>query len=382
MKTKELSIIIYNIVVILSVMYATQPLQPLLAKEFDVSIVKSSQFTAVIMLFLAIAPIIYGYILERVSAKRVLLIASAILIITNTFLSFTNTYEMFLTIRTIEAMVIPAILTSSMSILANIDKKNVKLNMSIYVASTVFGGLVGRVFSGYIATYFGWQMVFLSLSFASLVGLFLILRLNYDAQAHLTKATIKDITQILKDKRFVVIYLLMFSIFFVFVGVLNILPFRLIELDPSTSESQIGLLYLGYGVGIVVSLYIHRIINFFNKEMRAILFGIVIFLISTTLYVIENPLIIFLNVFLFCLGMFIVHTVSTRIANSLKESQKSLTSGMYLSFYYIGGTVGSIIPPMFYQTFGWNNTIYLCMFLLFIIFIFVYLNRKIFKAYN
>lgn len=382
MKTKELSIIIYNIVVVLSVMYATQPLQPLLAKEFEVSIVKSSQFTAVIMLFLAIAPIIYGYILERVNAKRVLLTASLILAVTNTFLSFSTSYEMFLTIRTIEAIVIPAILTSSMSILANIDKVNVKLNMSIYVASTVFGGLVGRVFSGYIATYFSWQMVFLSLSFASLIGLFLITRLNYDAQAHLTKATIKDITHILKDKRFFVIYLLMFSIFFVFAGVLNILPFRLKELDPSASESQIGLLYLGYGVGIVVSLFIHKIIKFFDKEMKTILFGIVIFIISTSLYIVENPFILFLNVFLFCLGMFTVHTVSTRIANSLKESQKSLTSGMYLSFYYIGGTVGSIIPPMFYELYGWNNTIYLCMFLLFIIFIFVYLNRKIFKAYN
>ncbi|ADG94557.1 major facilitator superfamily MFS_1 [Arcobacter nitrofigilis DSM 7299] len=382
MKTKELFIIIYNIVVVLSVMYATQPLQPLLAKEFEVSIVKSSQFTAVIMLFLAIAPIIYGYILERVNAKRVLLTASLILAVTNTFLSFSTSYEMFLTIRTIEAIVIPAILTASMSILANIDKVNVKLNMSIYVASTVFGGLVGRVFSGYIATYFSWQMVFLSLSFASLIGLFLITRLNYDAQAHLTKATIKDISQILKDKRFFVIYLLMFSIFFVFAGVLNILPFRLKELDPSTSESQIGLLYLGYGVGIVVSLFIHKIIKFFDKEMKTILFGIIIFLISTALYIVENPLIIFLNVFLFCLGMFTVHTVSTRMANSLKESQKSLTSGMYLSFYYIGGTVGSIIPPMFYQLYGWNNTIYLCMFLLCVIFIFVYTNRKIFKAYN
>jgi len=382
MKTKELSIIIYNIVIVLSVMYATQPLQPLLAKEFEVSIVKSSQFTAVIMLFLAIAPIIYGYLLERVNAKKVLLIATTILIITNTFLSFSTSYEMFLTIRTIEAIVIPAILTSSMSMLANLDKENVKLNMSIYVASTVFGGLVGRVFSGYIATYFGWQMVFLSLSFASILGLFLINKLNYDAQANLTKATIKDITGIMKDRRFTVIYVLMFTIFFVFVGVLNILPFRLKELDPTTSESQIGLLYLGYGVGIMVSLFIHKIINFFNKEMRAILFGIGIFFISTLIYIISDPLIIFLNVFLFCLGMFVVHTVSTRIANSLKQTQKALTSGMYLTFYYIGGTVGSIIPPMFYQVYGWDKTIYLCMFLLVVIFIFTFVNRKIFKAYN
>lgn len=51
MKKKELFIIIYTITILLSVMYATQPLQPLLSNEFDVSIVKASSFTAVIMLF-------------------------------------------------------------------------------------------------------------------------------------------------------------------------------------------------------------------------------------------------------------------------------------------------------------------------------------------
>ncbi len=382
MKKKELFIIVFNIVVILSIMYATQPLQPLLSKEFNISIVKSSQFTAVIMLFLAIAPIIYGYILERVNAKKMLLIASFILIITNTLLSFTNSYEMFLAIRTIEAIVIPAILTSSMSILANIDKQNVKLNMSIYVASTVFGGLVGRVFSGYIATYFGWEMVFLSLSFASVIGLFLISKLEFDGEAHLTKATVFDIKQILKDKRFVVIYSLMFIVFFVFAGILNILPFRIKELDPSTTESQIGLLYLGYGVGIVVSLFIHKIIKFFKKEMKSVLFGISTFLVSTGFFLIANPIIAFLNVFLFCFGMFIIHTVSTRVANSLKETQKALTSGMYLSFYYIGGAVGSVIPPMLYQSFGWDFTIIFCSLLLLGVLIFIYKSRVFFKDYN
>ena len=38
MNKKALYIIIYNIIVVLSVMYATQPLQPLLSKEFNISI--------------------------------------------------------------------------------------------------------------------------------------------------------------------------------------------------------------------------------------------------------------------------------------------------------------------------------------------------------
>lgn len=380
-KRKELLIIIYTITILLSVMYATQPLQPLLATQFSISITKASSFTAVIMLFLAISPIIYGYILESVKTKKVLVIASIILFITNLALAFANTYELFLIIRTIEAIVIPAILTACMAILAS-DKENIKLNMSIYVAATVFGGLVGRVFSGFVAEEFGWRMVFFSLSFALLIGLYLIKKLSFEGDAKLVKPKLKDITNILKDKRFIVIYSLMFTIFFVFAGLLNILPFRIKELVPNTSETQIGLLYLGYGMGILISLFIHKIVEFFKKELRAIIAGGIIFTISTSLFLSKDALFLFSLVFLFCIGMFTVHTVSTRIANSLKSSQKAITSGMYLSFYYIGGAVGSIIPSIVYDNFGWNNTIYLFLFMLVSILIFVHFNRRLFQAYN
>ena len=185
MKKRDLFIIVYCIIIVLSVMYATQPLQPLLAKEFNISITKASQFTAIIMLFLAISPIIYGYILEKVNAKKMLINSSIILFITNIFLGLSTTYELFLLFRTIEALVVPAILTSLMSILANIDKENIKFNMSIYVASTVFGGLVGRIFSGFIATNFSYQFVFYSLSLAILVSIYFISKLSYEGEAKL-----------------------------------------------------------------------------------------------------------------------------------------------------------------------------------------------------
>ncbi len=129
MNKEALAIIVYNIMVVLSVMYATQPLQPLLAKEFDITMVQSSLFTAIIMFWLAIAPIIYGYILESVSSKKMLSVASVILFFTNLVLGFSNSFEMFLLARCVEGLVVPAILTSSMTILANIDKKNIQFNM-------------------------------------------------------------------------------------------------------------------------------------------------------------------------------------------------------------------------------------------------------------
>jgi MFS transporter, YNFM family, putative membrane transport protein len=378
MKKRDLFIIVYCIIIVLSVMYATQPLQPLLAKEFNISITKASQFTAIIMLFLAISPIIYGYILEKVNAKKMLINSSIILFITNIFLGLSTTYELFLLFRTIEALVVPAILTSLMSILANIDKENIKFNMSIYVASTVFGGLIGRVFSGFIATNFSYQFVFYSLSITILISIYFISKLSYEGEAKIIKPQLSHISEILKDKRFSTVYILMFCVFFVFAGVLNILPFRVKEISSDVSEFQISLLYLGYGMGILVSLNSRKIIKFFKNEINTVLFGLVLFLFITIFLVIKNILILFLLIFLFCLGMFTVHSVSTGLANSMKASQKSLTSGMYLTFYYLGGAFGSYIPSIIYEKFGWNSVIYMFCSILLLTMLLVIKRKKLF----
>ncbi len=378
MKRFDLLIIIYCIIIVLSVMYATQPLQPLLANEFNISVTKASQFTAVIMLFLAVSPIIYGYILEKVNAKKMLINSSIILFITNIFLALSTNYELFLFFRTIEALIVPAILTSLMSILANIDKKNIKFNMSIYVAATVFGGLIGRIFSGFIATNFSYEYVFYSLSIAILISIYFINKLSYEGEATIVKPKISDITAILKDKRFTTIYFLMFCTFFVFAGVLNVLPFRVKELSNDISEFQISLLYLGYGVGILVSLNSRKIIKFFKNELNTILVGILFFILITSTLIVENVLVVFLLIFLFCLGMFTVHSVSTGLANSMKESQKSLTSGMYLTFYYLGGAFGSFIPSVIYENYSWDIMIYLLCIVLIITITLVIKNKKLF----
>ncbi|MDD2508344.1 MAG: MFS transporter [Aliarcobacter skirrowii] len=376
----NLLIIIYGLIVTMSVMYATQPLQPLLATKFEVTITEASLFTAVILFFLAVAPIIYGYILEKVCAKKMLINASIVLLITNIFLGLSNSYELFLFFRVCEALVIPAILTSLMSILANIDKDNIKFNMSIYVAGTVFGGLVGRVFSGFIATTFSYEYVFYSLSFAIFISILLIKKLNFNGEANIIKPKISDVLNILKDRRFVIVYFVMFCIFFVFSGVLNVLPFRAKELSSDFSEFQIALLYLGYGMGILVSLNSKKIVNFFKGEINTILYATIFFIFTISSLFIENILYLFLLLFLVCIGMFTAHTVSTQLANSMQKSQKSLTSGMYLTFYYLGGATGSLVPSMIYKAFNWNIMLIVFVILLLVVALVVALNKDLFKT--
>ena len=166
--------------------------------------------------------------------------------------------------------------------------------------------------------------------------------------------------------------------FFVFAGVLNVLPFRVKDISESFSEFQISLLYLGYGMGIIVSLGSKRIIAFFKNEINTIIIAILFFLLITVFLTNKNIIYLFILLFLFCVGMFTVHSVSTGLANSMKSSQKSLTSGMYLSFYYLGGATGSFIPSIIYEHFGWDVMIYTFVFILLVVIFFVYRNKNLF----
>jgi YNFM family putative membrane transporter len=58
--------------------------------------------------------------------------------------------------------------------------------------------------------------------------------------------------------------------------------------------------------------------------------------------------------FLFCGGMFLVHSVLSSHLNHLAQHNKGLINGLYIACYYAGGTFGSYIPNYLYRLGGWD----------------------------
>jgi YNFM family putative membrane transporter len=84
------------------------------------------------------------------------------------------------------------------------------------------------------------------------------------------------------------------------------------------------------------------------------------------MFIIPNLLLIFIVMFGFCLGMFLVHSVSSGYLNKLATTQKSLINGAYISIYYSGGVLGSYLPGIIYKNFGWEFFIACLLIMLFI----------------
>ncbi len=379
MKNYILFVVLLSAMVTISSLYITQPIQPLFMEEFGISIAQVTLFTSVVLFALASAPIVYGYLLEKFDTRKVLFVSLGLIGILQCWLCVAQDYKTFLVLRVLEALAIPAALTATLTTLMRIDTQNIQKYVSLYVASTVFGGVLSRVGGGFITSISSWQFTFAALGITTLTVAILSYRLPQSSKMVNAKITPKVVWELLKDKRYATLYMGAFLVLFCFQGALNFMPFEIKSLEPDITPAKIGLLYVGYIIGIITALLVGRIKRLLGGDLRAIIWGFVIFGIAPLVMLLKSFWWLFFAVFIICIGMFIVHSVLSAFVNSISSEKKGITNGLYLAFYYTGGTIGTTMPSYLYHYFGWEV---LCLFLsgiLFLSALIFYRIRWIFK---
>ncbi|MCX8084684.1 MAG: MFS transporter [Calditerrivibrio sp.] len=354
MKIKDIFFIVYTAVLTFSVLYSPQPLLPILMKEFGVDKSSAALVTTVTMLPLSLSPIIYGFVLEKFSAKKILAFAISLLALLELIIFFVYNFYLLILIRLIQGFLIPGVLTSLMTYISVSSEKSVLQRiMSFYIAATILGGFLGRFMSGLISKFFGWRYGFLILGVSLIISIIALYYISdYSIQAK-DKITFKKAIDVLQNAIFSNTYILIFCTFFVFASMLNFIPFRLKEISEGVSEFVIGLSYSGYVMGIIVSLLSIRLIKWLKWESCVILVGLGVYLLSIPFFAIKDILWIFVAMFIFCTGMFTVHSIASGFLNRISGENKGIVNGLYVSFYYTGGVLGTFLPGYIYKYFGW-----------------------------
>jgi MFS transporter, YNFM family, putative membrane transport protein len=359
----SLRIIYFTTILTICSLYAAQPIQPVFQQEFALNRLQAILFTTLMMMPLGVAPLFYGILLETFSAKFLVRGAVLALGILELMFSMAGSYLSLLLIRAIQGLMIPAILTSLMSYISyTSSRENVQHSIAVYIAATIMGGFLGRFLSGLFTDFFGWRFFFFVLGIFLLLTFFLLDSLEENVKLRYERPDMHQVVQLLREGRFLWLYLAIFCIFYVFSAMMNFLPFELKKINPSFRAAGIGLLYLGYSMGILVSINTRKIIGYFGSEPNAIMAGIGIFFLGTTIFFVESYQVMFTGMFVFCTGLFMAHSLLSGFVNKLSRDNKALANGVYISFYYMGGTMGSFLPGFFFEHFGWR--VFLCSLLL------------------
>ncbi len=342
-------------VLAVTALYAPQPLLPMLARDLDTTESAVALLITVTMVPLALAPIVYGFLLESFPARRVLVIACTLLGLTWFGLALGPEYRVFLVIRFLQGLLIPAIFTGLMTYVAATARPGgLSRAMAVYVATTVFGGFVGRALVGLLADVGGWQIAFTVLGALLLVAAFRLTRLRDGGEASFVRAHPRVILEVLRVPGLWRWYLTIFCAFFTFASVLNYLPFRTIRLDEDASATVIALIYAGYLMGLVVSLLAGRIVREVGGEVRTVLAGLYALALGTALFLVPSLPVMILNMFLFAGAMFLIHSVIPGRINRVAAGRRGVVNGLYIAAYYGGGSAGSYLPGLVLHHLGWG----------------------------
>jgi len=351
--------IIYTTILTISALHMPQPILPLLGSFFNVEMDTISLVMSATFIPLTIIPVISGILLNFLSPKKMILLAATVHSFVVFSISIAVNVYLIIFLRFIEGFLISAILTSNTTYISlKAVKERIQFFMSYYIAFTTIGGLLGRVLGSVIANYFGWRTCFQIMSLSLLLVLPIVYYFMEDLKLPKREQkdyfSFKNLKIILLEKNNFYIYIAVFCLFFVFSGITNFLPFRIKSINREASEMLIGFIYSGYITGIFMSFIATKIIKLIGNERKTMLFGFFAYGFFLLMFSLPSILLIFITMFGFCCGMFLVHSVASGYLNKMATMQKNLVNGAYIAFYYSGGVLGSYLPGIVYKIFGWQ----------------------------
>ena len=331
---------------------------PLLAAEFGVSAGEAGLLMTLAMLPLAVAPVVYGYFLQAIPARLMLMVALSLLALDQVAVWFVEEFWQLALLRLLQGLLLPAIFTALMTYCASMAAPGqLRRNLGFYIGATIIGGFSGRLVGGLLASSFDWHMAFVVMGLAQLIPIALLLRVDSDADINFARLDARSVVRVLRrpDYRYMLIALA--AVFFVFSGILNLAPFHLRDLDPDVTPWLISMLYLGYLVGAPVSFFSDRLIQRLGAESRGLFLGLAVHGCGLVmlLFVAYEGLV--LTMFLLAAGFFLIHALLSGLANQLADEHRGVVNGIYVSVYYLSGALGSWLPGYLFEAVHWSGMI-------------------------
>jgi YNFM family putative membrane transporter len=163
----------------------------------------------------------------------------------------------------------------------------------------------------------------------------------------------------LREPRLVGAYLVGASLFFGWMGLFTYLPYLLSAPPFDLSTGLVSSVFLVYGVGVVVSPLAGRL-STRVAPVRLVAIGLVVEAVGLLATLHASLVTIIAGLLLVVAGTFTAQAVVPAFVNQQAHGAKGGASALYLTFYYLGGTFGSLLPGLAWERWGWPGVLSAC----------------------
>jgi predicted MFS family arabinose efflux permease len=307
---------------------------------------------------IAISAPFLGALAERLSRKQVIVSALLVLALPTLLAATSPGLHGLVLWRFLQGLAMPAVFATVITYVGEEwTPTSLALVMSIYVSGTALGGFLGRLIGGVSAEYLGWHWSFVILGVTTLLGAALIARILPRERRPLPThphpghaAQLLGMLRHFRNPRLLAVYTVGFGMLFALVSTFTYITFYLAAPPFHLSTASLSYLFAIYLVGLLVTPAGGFLITRIGMR-RGIVLAIALCLLGEGLTLVHSlPVIIFGGLGLVCTGVFIAQsTAASFLRIAAPEGGRVSAAGLYLSCYYLGGTVGGVLPSV-----AWN----------------------------
>lgn len=339
--------------------YITQPVLPVLAREFDTDLVRVSFSVSAVILGIAVSNLPFGRLADRLPIRPIVLTGGLCIAAAGIVCAAAGSLWLLIAARFVQGVFIPALTSCLAAFLARaLPAARLPVVMGAYVSATVFGGLGGRLLGGWLHPPLHWRYAFMSAAAMVLAATahgYRVLPAGA-ACAGAECGVQPGFLQLVARRDLLRLYVCAAGAFGVFSSIFNYLPFRMSAPPFEFSTGATTLLYGVYVIGIFMGPAAGRLSSRFGSGPTLVGGGLLLG-VSLGCFLLPMTAGIVTGLLCACGGFFTVHAAAVGGLNRRLTAGQGRANALYMLFYYIGGWAGITLAGFAYARFGWFGMI-------------------------
>ncbi len=366
--------------VIFSTIYTPQAILPTLQESFDLSMTQANLLLSGMLFVLMVATPLYAPVVRRFEKKKIMMVALFFLFLAMLLSAFATSYSMLLVSRVMQGIFIPGITATMLVYVQEVYPKEQRgLGMGIYMASTGFGAVMGRLLAGWMTYLYSWQEAFGLFALLLLVALLAMawgLPLTKVEQERGKILKREALLGYLFKPQILSVLLIPLVVFFSFMAITTFVTYHLAQAPFGLNEAELGSLFLVLLLAVVASPLAGYYSDKLGREkvLFLALTSLVVGILLTLSFSLE---LILVGMGLVTIGMFSVQSVTPTYLGDLVPENRATVAVLYQTFFYFGGALGTLLPVLAWGYGGYGAVVILCLGVVFVgVSPFMILKRK------
>ncbi len=346
-------------------LYPTQALLPTLAQEFGASLPHTGlTVTATLIAVALVAPFVGG-ISDALGRRRLILGAGLALVVPTLLAAWAPGLDWLILCRFLQGLLLPFIFAVTVAYIAEECPGPEAVRVTgVYAVGTIVGGFGGRFIAGWATEFAGWRTAFVILAMLTMLCAGVIaLTLPPEQRFRPVRGwrgQLAGFADQFGNPQVMATCGVGFAVLFSMVATFTYANFYLGAPPFGLGPAQLGSVFVIYLLGVVATPVATRLALRFGRRRTVLLAALAG---SGGLLLTLVPWLpgILIGLAFTAAGIFTEQVLSLGYVAASARRSRSTAVGLYVTCYYVGGSLGGILPASIWHHLGWPGCVALVL---------------------